>query len=190
MQPAARPSLLAKISSEVESVLKAEAEAREREREEQLQRALEAAGGGAFPVLQPTPHSHTSSQTAQPHKVLSLNSKTKKVIVSTTVSRTNTPPLPVGPSAAEILAEEQELEDVVLPEIRKTRVLPPKVTLVHDERRGTERRWEPVRGGGAVYVQPPSASKNDKRSDASGEKKKRRGKGQAGGALTGATAST
>ncbi|KAF8317079.1 hypothetical protein DL93DRAFT_583917 [Clavulina sp. PMI_390] len=173
LQPAARPAVIAKITSDLQAVLKSEADARERELAEQRDREIAAAGGGAFPVLQASAGSGASHQPSQPHKVLSLNSKTKKVMVSTTVTRTVTPP-PSGPSAAERAVEEAELEDVVPLQTRQTRVGPPKVMTEHAERAGTERRWEPVRGGGAMYVQPPGQPKSGAASG--GGKGRKRGK--------------
>lgn len=164
--------MLAKINSELETVLKTEADARDRAREEQLQRALESAGGGAFPVLPGSAHPTHPNQAAQPHKVLSLNAKTKKVLVSTTISRPITPPAP-SPSAAALAAEEQELEDVISPEIRKTRVVRPTDIPEHGVKVGTERRWEPVQGGGAHYVQPPSLNQVPGGSSGGGRKKHR-----------------
>lgn len=165
-------------------MLQAEADARDREREEQLQRAIEAAGGGAFPVLNAHPSNsnlniHTPQPTipAQPRKVLSLNSKTKKATLST-ISRAPTPqPTAAGPSATELAAEEAELEDVVDTEERKTRVPPPKTIPEHASSKGSnERRWENLRGGGAIYVQPPKAVRGTDATggEASGSRTRRR----------------
>jgi hypothetical protein len=174
--------VLAKVKAELEVVLKAEAEAREKARAEQLEREIEAAGGGAFPVLQLSGGSAQAHLTStQPHKVLSLNSKTKTVTLST-ISRTTTP-VPSRPSAVELAAEEEDLEDVVSREERKTRVPPPKVIPEHAQRKGTERRWEPLRGIGAIYVPPPRMPKEGNENSPPGSGKKRRqGKGKASGA--------
>ena len=169
---------MTKLRSELEAILKAEEETREKERAAQLQREIEAAGGGAFPVLPPSSSPALANSTPQSRKVLSLNSKTKKVTLST-ISRTSASPAHSGPSAAELAAEEEELEDVVSREERTTRVPPPSAVTEHAQRKGAERRWEPVRGGGAVYVpapQEPTAG-NENVSSGSG-KKSRKGKGK------------
>lgn len=157
-------------------MLKAEEAAREKERAEELQREIEAAGGGAFPVLQPSSVSTPSPLTSKPHKVLSLNSKTKKVTLSM-ASRTNPPPASSGPSAAELAADEEELEDVVSREERKSSVPPPRAITEHAQRKGTIRIWEPLRGNGAVYVPPPQKPTGDNEnvhsgSGPSGQKRK------------------
>ena len=178
LQPSSRPSALARLNAELKALLKREEEAREKERVEQLQREVEAAGGGAFPVLQPSggsPHAHLTS--TQPHKVLSLNSTTKTVTLST-ISRKTTP-VPPRPSAAEVAAEEEEFEDVVSRAERQTRVPPPKAIPEHAQRKGTERRWEPLQGNGAIYVQPPRMPTEDNEGSLPGSSKKRRkGKGK------------
>ena len=173
LQPSTRTSVRARLSAELEAVLKAEEAARETERAESQQRAIEAAGGGAFPVLQPSSVSALSPLASQPHKVLSLNSKTRKVTLST-ASRTNTPPASSGPSAAELAADEEELEDVVSREERKSSVPPPRAITEHAQRKGTERRWEPLRGNGAVYVPPPRKPTGDNENVHSGSGRKRK----------------
>lgn len=94
--------------------------------------------------------------------------------------------LPSGPSAAELAAEDEELNDVVSREERRTRVAPPKALPEHGERvKGTERRWENLRlaGNGPMYIQPPTESNQAGGGGGnSGSSKRRKGKGKAQGA--------
>lgn len=171
-QPSTQFALAAKLYVELDKVLQQEAEARESERLENLQRELEAAGGGAFPVLHPSAQSNHEARN-EPRKVLSLNTKTKKATI-TTFSRATIPQS--AAEAASTVNDEDDLADVISHAERKTRVPPPKVAPDHAERTGTERRWEPLKGGGAMYVQPPRVVQvGDSNSGTSSRRKKGKG---------------
>ncbi|KAF9517848.1 hypothetical protein BS47DRAFT_1279827, partial [Hydnum rufescens UP504] len=54
LSESARTALVAKLHRELEVVLKKEADAQEAARQERLEREIEAAGGGSFPILAST----------------------------------------------------------------------------------------------------------------------------------------
>lgn len=141
LKPTATTALIARLESERASTLASEAEARERAAEE----AQKAAG--AFPALSAA--GLASAPTAPPitapqaHKVLSLNSKTKKVTMSSYSPGSSRP-------ASRGLACETEVEDEIvrIPQ-------PPGADVVCAKRVvSAERPWENLRGDGAIYVPP------------------------------------
>ncbi len=141
-------------------MLQKEADAREAALEEQRQREAEAAGGGSFPILSATAASrynvniHTPPRQApsEPRKVLSLNSKTKRVMVSSFSPAARS--LPVGSVSHSDVEEEDEFS---------SEAVPPRVPLPPDEpsfvsRRGTERRWQNLHTEGYMYVEAPQSA--------------------------------
>ncbi|KAG1733620.1 uncharacterized protein EDB91DRAFT_1251280 [Suillus paluster] len=106
----ARSSLSARLNEEISKQMSKEEEQKERV----VQQARDAEG--AFPVLpgsvtQPVPSSTPSRPPAQTHKVLSLNSKTKKYTVS---SYTNTP-VPSRPASR--AESEEEVHRITAPSL-------------------------------------------------------------------------
>lgn len=122
-----RASLVAQLESQISETIAREIQDQERS----LAEARQAAG--AFPTLagptgNPPAFSPPVSNVNQTHKVLSLNSKTKKVIVS---SYTTTPV-----SSRPVSRAESEEEEPI-------RVPPPPTEVVHSTKRvGHSRPWE------------------------------------------------
>lgn len=180
-QSSTRTALSARLKGELESVQQHETQVKEQERLDKLQREIEAAGGGSFPILhQSAPSSQPSRN--EPRKVLSLNTKTKKAVIST-FSRA---PTPAASADAPRTEGDEDVDDVVSRSERKTRVPPPKVIPDHEERNNTARRWEPLKGGGAMYVQPPRIVQDgDTSAGTSSRRKKGKGGKKASEALGG-----
>lgn len=152
-----RSVLLAELEIQIAGTIAKELEERERAREE----ARKAAG--AFPALGSASGPLTIPALAsmppppnQSHKVLSLNSKTKKVIVS---SYTTTPASSRPASRAD--TEEEPIR------------VPPPLTEVSFVKRHPDpaRPWENLRGAGARYI-PPARVEIDNDSKGSGRKGK------------------
>ena len=138
------------------------------EREQAVEEARKAAG--AFPTLagvsagsigQPSPVSGALRPMNQTHKVLSLNSKTKKV----TVSSYPTTPVPSRP-----VSRGQPVEEEV-------RVPPPPVEVIFARKPiDPARPWADLRGDGAKYV---AVSRVDDEATLKGTgRKRRRNKGK------------
>jgi hypothetical protein len=165
LTPSAGTALVARLESELASTRAREAEARERAVEEAQKVA------GAFPVLSvpgttpsPTPSPIVAPQA---HKVLSLNSKTKKVTISS-YSPGSSRPASRGLSEAEV---EEEL----------VRIPPPLgADTVYAKRWvGAERPWENLRGEGAMYVPPVRVDGGmQERMEGGRGNRRRRGKGK------------
>ena len=157
---------MARLESELASTLAREAEARERAAEE-AQKA-----SGAFPLLSaaivspsPTPPPIVAPQA---HKVLSLNSKTKKITIS------SYSPSSSRPASRGLSEKEVEDEPVRIPR-------PSGVDVDYVKRRvGAERPWEDLRGAGATYI-PPARVDGGTQEKSEGTKgsRRRRGKGKA-----------
>jgi predicted RNA-binding Zn-ribbon protein involved in translation (DUF1610 family) len=154
---ASRDTLVKLLATQISDLLTKEAEARQRIAEE-ARRAV-----GDFPPLHGGP---SISRTGSPapsnktHKVLSLNSKTKKVTVSTYPT---TPPAPSRASSPED------------PEV--IRVPPPPSEVVHAKAKPDHAHpWTNIRGPQAFYV-PPTHPRIDV--DESHKKTKTKTKGRA-----------
>lgn len=165
LSPSARTAVIAKLHTELDTQLASEEAARQAEMTARLQAQLEAAGGGLFPTLASTSHSGSSTPSSQnsTRKVLSLNSKTKKVTVS------SFSPAPPRSQSATPKENEEEEEFAGLP----PRVgPPPEDPLAPAVRTGkNERRWQDLRGEpGPMYVQPPP----EPRAEGDGMSKRRR----------------
>ncbi|KAJ7268052.1 hypothetical protein C8J57DRAFT_1067631 [Mycena rebaudengoi] len=159
----ARDALIARLETQITEALAREAQLRARAAEE-ARRSV-----GAFPTLgaTTTSSSHPSAASAAPQTrtVLSLNSKTKKV----TVSSFSTPVPSPGPSRPASRAASPEPVRVAKP--------PAEVVFVPASRQDPLRPWKDLGddAGGATYVAAPSL-------DAEGEgagKKRRRNRGKA-----------
>jgi Putative zinc finger motif, C2HC5-type len=165
LTPSDRTGLIARFESELASTLAREAEAR-KQAEKEAQKAA-----GAFPVLSVS--GMASSLTPPPiavpeaHKVLSLNSKTKKVIVSSY--------LPGSSRPASRGLYEAEAEDEVVHVLR-----PSGADVVYAKGFvSKERPWENLRGEGATYVPPARVDSGPQEKTEGGQgSRKRRGKGK------------
>ncbi|KAG6910062.1 hypothetical protein DXG01_013509 [Tephrocybe rancida] len=178
-----RNDLIARIETEIADTTRKEQLARERAEE------ARRAAAGAFPTLStpssayPTP-SHSQSPSPRPqappqpqtHKVLSLNSKTKKTILTTTtvkpkVSAASSPQgsRPTSPQPTREPRPDAHLLDRSGKGKGKAQVNP-------------TRTWENLNGDVAVYV-PPVLSVDDVDADAEGKTtgKRRRGRGKGKG---------
>ena len=168
LSPSASTALVAKLQGELSVIRQKEEDAREEANQERLQRELEAAGGGSFPALASTTSVHTPLAPTT-RKVLSLNSKTKKVTVS---SFSPTPRPASTHSASQSKAEDDEFAGGGLhPSVPCPPDQPPFAI-----RKGTERRWENLRGGGPLYVQPPRAVHANVENDSTKKRRKQIGK--------------
>jgi len=139
LSDAARSSLSTRLNEEISKQIAKE----EEEKERVVQEAREAEG--AFPVLlgsgtSPSPSNTPFRPLAQTHKVLSLNSKTKKYTVS---SYTNTP---VSSRPASRAESEEEIHRVAAP--------PPEVDYVKSSS-NRNRPWSNMRIEDLHYVPPP-----------------------------------
>lgn len=156
---------MARLESELASTLSREAEARERAAEE-VQKAA-----GAFPVLSvagivpPTPPPIVAPQA---HKVLSLNSKTKKVTISSYSPGSSRP-------ASRGLSEPEADDDLV----RIPKPLGADVVVYAKRSVGTERPWENLRVEGAIYVPPARVDGGTPEKTEAQGSRRRRGKGKA-----------
>ncbi|KAI0628240.1 hypothetical protein C8Q77DRAFT_482371 [Trametes polyzona] len=146
LTPAARDTLLQALETRIAETIAKE--------EEERQRAIQAARNaeGAFPTLSAaasragTPAPGTDAQTTHPvnqtHKVLSLDSRTRKVKVSS-----YTPPTVSRTASTEKLAKEAE------PEHKRVPAPPPDV--ICSPAPPPQRPWMNTRGLNVTYV-PPS----------------------------------
>lgn len=179
LSPAARSALLSRLSAELQNILMKEEALREAARIEQEQREIEARGGGAFPSLGPSQgsgagrniHAPPVQQPPEaPRKVISLSGGKKggRVVVSSFTPAPPPPPKPAG--------DQVEVDDVY---DGKTPVPPPPSEPDSMARTGTERRWEDLRGGGMMYVQPFTSGRGRADGDSeAGSKRRRKGKGK------------
>jgi len=158
LTPSARDSLVATLDSQIAETLAREEESRERA----LQQAREAAG--AFPTLSGAsgpqqPDMLSSHPMNQTHKILSLNSKTKKVTISS-----YTPPAMSRSSSKEKVKEKQEEEQTRVP------APPPEVFYA---KAGSDplRPWANLRGPTVTYVPPPKSSASGPSSSGSRRRK-------------------
>lgn len=139
LSASASTTLIARLESELAETLAREAEARKIAAEE----AQKAAGAfpvlsakGVAPSLPPPP-----LVAPQAHKVLSLNSKTKQVTVS---SYSPGPSRPVSRGLPEREAEDEPV-----------RVPPPSADVIYARKRvSAERPWENLRGEETLYIPP------------------------------------
>ncbi|KAK1231602.1 hypothetical protein PQX77_005280 [Marasmius sp. AFHP31] len=166
--PHAKESLIQRLETQLSDTLAKEAADRERAIEEAKREA------GAFPALgtpsgSPSPAS-TRPSTPQQHKVLSLNSKTKRVVVTTTTT-------------TQKLVRKGEKENEVEPEEQVIRVPPPPNEVAFLKGRPDPNRpWKNVRGGGLKYVS------SEKEKERKREERKQRKKGKERAAQGGASA--
>ncbi|OBZ65304.1 hypothetical protein A0H81_14742 [Grifola frondosa] len=141
----ARDSLVSALETQISETIANE----EAEREHAIQVARAAAG--AFPSLSAaTSGSALDPQTAHPvnqsHKVLSVNSKTKKVTVSSYTTPTPSRPASRGNTPAEDTPPEEK------------RVPPPPPEVIFAQRPPEPLRpWANLRGNSVTYVAQPSS---------------------------------
>ncbi|KAL0570375.1 hypothetical protein V5O48_011590 [Marasmius crinis-equi] len=158
----AKQSLIQRLETQVSDTLAKEAADRERAIEEAKREA------GAFPALgsaTPSPSS-TRPSTPQQHKILSLNSKTKRVVVTTTTT-------------VQKPAPKAEKENEGEPEEEFVRVPPPPSEVAFSKGRPDPNRpWKNVRGGGLKYVS--SEKERQKKKEERKQRKKDKGKERAG----------
>ncbi|KAJ7149405.1 hypothetical protein C8R43DRAFT_924984 [Mycena crocata] len=158
---AQRDALIARLESQIAETLTKEALQRERAAEE-ARRAV-----GAFPTLAgatPSPSRTPPPAAPQSRTVLSLNSKTKKVTVS---SFTSTPASSAPPSRA-------ESPD---PEPIRVQAPPAEVPFAAAAKADPLRPWRDLLGEGATYIAAPNLDGDD--ADAKSTRKRRRGKAKA-----------
>ncbi|KAF4594354.1 hypothetical protein EYR40_009158 [Pleurotus pulmonarius] len=151
--PAAREAIIARLESQIADTAAKEAEEQQRAEEEARQAA------GAFPTLSGTPSTASlRPSTNEPHKVLSLNSKTKKVIVSY-----NSTPATSRPASR---ADVENKEEVV-------RRVPPPPNEVSYARRAPDpaRPWANLSIDPIIYLPSPSAPSGSSGSSSSRRKK-------------------
>ena len=155
LSPEARSTLIARIENEISDTLLRE--------EQQRQRAVEEArqAEGAFPMLSSSSNRPSDSLPGalqnhpvnQSHKVLSLNSKTKKVKVS---SYTAPPPSSVSLSKD---------SDTNLPLDEVQRIPPPAGEVMYITRQAkTDRPWARLDDESAIYVPRGQANNSSNRS--------------------------
>ncbi|KAI0689495.1 hypothetical protein BC835DRAFT_251979 [Cytidiella melzeri] len=168
----ARLSLLQTLEQRIAEKLAQE----EREREQAIEEARQAAG--AFPTLAAAA-SGTSSildshPTNQPHKVLSLNAKTKKVTVASYTQRVPSPLPSKGASK-----EHKE------PEPTRTPRPPSEVSFSHKSQ-NFERPWINLRPGNKpAYYIPRAVQQIAEASGPSNNSRRKKGKGRGGPAQAG-----
>ncbi|KAJ7483877.1 hypothetical protein B0H11DRAFT_1723270 [Mycena galericulata] len=157
-----RDSLIARLDAQIAETLTSEALLRERAAEE----ARRAAGG--FPTLGNTTSSHHPHPPTAPQArtVMSLNSKTKKVTVS---SFTTTPVSSRPVSRAEFIEEEP---------VRVAKP-PSEVPFAAAAKQDPLRPWKDLGGGGAIYIHAPNLDGDDDEAKASGKKRRRNRGGKA-----------
>ncbi|KAK7683287.1 hypothetical protein QCA50_013549 [Cerrena zonata] len=155
LTPEGRLALISRIDNEISDTLLREEQQRQRAAEEVRQ------AEGAFPTLftssskpsESAPGTLQSHPVNQSHKVLSLNSKTKKVKVS---SFTTHPP-----SSASISKDPEK----GMPADLIQRVPPPPIDVSFSTRQNdTDRPWARLDGENAVYVPSTQANNNSIRS--------------------------
>ncbi|KAK7061828.1 zf-C2HC5 domain-containing protein [Favolaschia claudopus] len=170
-----KDALIARLDAQIAETLTKEALMRERA-EEEARLAV-----GAFPTLGNTVTSGAapSAPVPQTRMVMSLNSKTKKVTVS---SFTKASPSPSRPASR---AESVEDEPVRVPPP------PPTVPFSAAAKFDSSRPWMDLSGGGAVYIPPPNLDADD---DTRGISQRRRNRGKKknteGGAQAGVAGSS
>jgi len=161
-----RESLISRLQAQLDETIAKEIAARERAIEAARQQA------GAFPTLSGAAPSATLAaprpQVPQTRKVLSLDSKTKKVLVS---SYTSTPASSRPASRSETEIEEERAAAVV-------RVPPPSAEVVFAKSRVDPiRPWANLRDGSPMYVAPHVAEVGSSSSSTrKGKQKKGKGK--------------
>ncbi|KAF5383821.1 hypothetical protein D9615_003833 [Tricholomella constricta] len=178
LTPARRTALITRIDTEIADILLKEQQARERAEQERR------AAVGAFPTLSSAPsHSQTQSQSQSPspnpnptqqpktHKVLSLNSKTKRAVLTTTTTTPRTSASST-PAASRPASPQPTREPRPGVDSGKGKA---KADAVHVSPR---RPYENLAGGGAVYVPPSRVGDDD---EADGEGKSGGGAGAGGG---------
>ncbi|KAJ6534819.1 hypothetical protein B0H19DRAFT_1184270 [Mycena capillaripes] len=155
-----RDALVAQLEVQIAETLTKEVLLRERAAEE-ARRAV-----GAFPTLgNPTSTRHFPPTAPQTRTVMSLNSKTKKV----TVSSFSTPsPSPSRPASRAESVEEEPIR-VGMP--------PTEVPFAAAAKLDPLRPWKDLSGGGATYIPAPNLDGEDDGKGAG--KRRRRNKGKA-----------
>lgn len=155
LTPEGRSTLISRLEDEISQMLFRE--------EQQRQRAVDEArqAEGAFPTLlasstrpsDPAPGALQSHPVNQSHKVLSLNSKTRKVKVS---SYTTPPPLSVS------LSKDAETQR---PAEQPLRVPPlPTDVVVSTRQPQPDRPWARLDSESAVYIPDPQVNKTHEKS--------------------------
>jgi hypothetical protein len=143
LSPTAREILIAKLESHKANLLAKEAAQREAERIRQEEADIAAAGGGAFPKLAgaSTPGDRLGASAGGGGKVLSLNSKTKKVTITPLIAPSHTPP------------KRQASAEIIKPDVPKPVPAPPdEVERLSANALDPNRRWLDVRGVSLAYV--------------------------------------
>ncbi|KAJ8694620.1 hypothetical protein PTI98_007278 [Pleurotus ostreatus] len=155
---ATREAIITRLESQIEETAAREVEEQRRAEEEARQ------ASGAFPTLSANPStSSLRPSTNEPHKVLSLNSKTKKVIVSY-----NSSPATSRPTSR---ADVENKEEVV-------RRVPPPPAEVSYARQAPDpaRPWVNLSIDPIIYLPSPSAQSD---SGGPGSSRRKKGKQQA-----------
>ncbi|CAK5270108.1 unnamed protein product [Mycena citricolor] len=147
-------ALVARLEAQIADTLTREALARERAADE-ARRAV-----GAFPTLAPS--AAPSAAAPQTRTVLSLNSKTKKVKVS---SFTSTPVSSKSPSRAE--TPDDEVANRVAPP-------PAQVPFAPASSVDPQRPWKNLVSGEVLYIPPPDLGDGDDGAQTGGGGRKRR----------------
>lgn len=152
-----RETLISRVENEISETLSQEEQERQRAAEEARQTA------GAFPTLSGAPPrpsdqllggSLQSHPVNQPHKVLSLNTKTKRVVVSSYRTRPQS-----NISVAKNVGVEEPAEQPVL------RVPPPPPEVpIFSKGYSPDRPWARLDGESALYTQDPQANKTSVKS--------------------------
>ncbi|CCM01666.1 uncharacterized protein FIBRA_03729 [Fibroporia radiculosa] len=145
LTPTARDALVGRLEKQIIETVAEEKAARDRA----IQDARAAAG--AFPSLSATTSVSSTDALAahptnQPHKVLSLNAKTKKVIVRSSYT---TPAISRSSSRDSGIKEGEEEQKRILP--------PPDEVVYARNDPNRDRPWANLRGGSFTYVPPPHA---------------------------------
>lgn len=170
LTPTQRQAVLARLDTEMSSVLDQEEKDKRRKEEEERQRLVEESGGGAFPTLtgRPAP----KPQPPQDRKVITLGAGRKPATV-VTMHRVQPPP-PKSTKAVEHVEPEEER----IPRPGRQIRVPPQTALAELDRRPWVNLWLRVEDR-PVYV--PEVLKQEGKSEGVGEEKKksRRRKGKA-----------
>ena len=187
-----RAALISQLEDERFDIIRREEEKKEEERQEVLRQEEIRAGGGGFPTLlgttvkgsqsgASTPRGSSGRQTPVnpkddvPRKVLSLNSKTKKITVS---KYTPQPPPAVLVQPPKPTAEEEREKERMMPIPR-----PSDEVEIIGKPPDPQRKWMNLREEGITYVPlRPVQVEIAQGETADGEEKKRkrrRGKGKA-----------
>lgn len=151
LTPEARRALGARLDIQINETLAQE--------EEERKRAVEQAraAAGAFPTLAASASGLSPSSTSdalaahptnQTHKVLSLNSKTKKVTVASYHS---------SPVVSRSASRESNRKDDAKPDTKRV-APPPSDVPFAKERRDPGRPWANLKGGTTTYIPPPKSS--------------------------------